>query len=158
MIQESHRPSRTQFHVGSPWSPTLAPGKRRKDGARNFVVSWRCEKQQQKQLQVLRLRLPRKRRQSRLRKTSLWGGFAVSHPKRKDKDALRVGHPRVVVSLHRKSKCKNNRREWICGIPGPQVRGTGGTRKLLCYGNCSVVWLESLCGVVDSLPAGFVGE
>src|SRR5882672_1847482 len=28
-----------------------------------------------------------------------WARDAVSHPKRKNKDALRVGHPRVMVSL-----------------------------------------------------------
>ncbi len=30
-----------------------------------------------------------------LRKTSLWGGFAVSHPNDKNKDVVRMGHPSV---------------------------------------------------------------
>jgi hypothetical protein len=32
---------------------------------------------------------------------SMWGGFEVSHPKRKDKDALRMGHPAFVPQLEK---------------------------------------------------------
>ena len=42
-----------------------------------------------------------------LRKTRYGWRFEVSHPKRRNKDALRMGHPRVAVSLHRRTKSKN---------------------------------------------------
>src|ERR1700736_901544 len=56
------------------------------------------QEQMQVQPRVLRLRC------ASLRQASLWGGFVVSHPKRRDKDALRWGTRRVVVSLHRKEQ------------------------------------------------------
>ena len=81
------------------------------------VVSLLRERQRQEQLRILRLTTPklhpREQRplfgdpgtEKRLGPRSLddtierWARFEVSHPKRKDKDALRVGHPGIVTYL-----------------------------------------------------------
>src|ERR1700726_2529556 len=47
-----------------------------------------------------------------LRKTTLWGRCVVSDPKRKNKDALRVGHPRHLDS---KKVTGSQFRGWACG-------------------------------------------
>jgi hypothetical protein len=108
------------------WYPTLAPEKRRKDGARNVVASLPRKKQRQEQLQILRLRCA-------LRMEALWGGCGI--PPLRQKKGAKMGHGMlwrvgVAKALAAKATAAKNKIVDCDGIPG----GWCFRIQLFCFG------------------------
>src|SRR5882672_547854 len=78
--------------------PALAPERRRKDGARSFCGSSEFSKTRQNGSEVSQVSESKIRAPMFVRELETgWDRFVVSHLRRKDKDAPKVGHPRFVL-------------------------------------------------------------